>query len=150
VLFAPIDPRPLLLAVVEIENYSDVPLRVDYTELWDVAGEATRAEPGACVCKTAAGQRALADASIAIRAEAPDPLPRRGLALELRLGLPAGTRRQLAFAYVAPSLNEDPSVLVQAWRGEVRSTLERTVARWLEQLEGPDPIDSYRQQLQES
>lgn len=151
VLFAPIEPRPLLLAVVELENRSDAPLRVDYTELWDVAGSETHAAPGACVCETEAGRRALAEASVAIRAKAPQPLPTQGLALDLRIGLAPRATRPLAFAYAAPGPNEDPAVLVQAWRGEVRSALERTVAHWLQQLEGrdgPDLIERYRQAVQ--
>ena len=154
VLFAPIEPRPLLLAMVELQNRSDAPLPVDYTELWDVAGSETSAAPGACVCETEAGRRALAEASIAIRARAPEPLPTRGLALDLRIGLAPGATRALAFAYAAPGPNEDPAVLVQAWRGDVRAALERTVAHWLEQLqghegrEGADLIELYRQAVQ--
>ncbi len=151
VLFAPVEPRPLLLALVELENRSDSPLRVDYTELWDVAGSETRAAPGACVCETEAGGRALAEASIAIRAQAPEPLPTRGLALDLHIGLAPRASRPLSFAYAAPGPNEDPAVLVQAWRGEVRSALERTVAYWLQQLQGrdgPDLIEHYRQAVQ--
>lgn len=145
VLFAPIEPRPLLLSCVTLENRSDAPLRVDYTELWDVTGREVRAEPGACVCDAEAGRRALADASIAIRGEAPQPLPARGLALELRLGLAPRARRELAFAYVAPGPNEDPGWLVQAWRGEVHAALERTVSAWLARLAGTDdPIEAYR------
>ena len=42
-------------------------------------------------------------------------------------------------------------MLVQAWRGEVRSALERTVAYWLQQLQGcdgPDLIEHYRRAVQ--
>lgn len=150
VLFAPFEPRPVLLSSVELESHSDVPLRVDYTEIWDVPGTRTRAEPGACVCETGEGQRALADASIAIRAEAPEPLPERGLALALSLGLAPRALRRLAFAYAAPPLNEEPSGLVQGWRGGVRSSLEGTVAHWLQllgELGGADPIEAYRRSV---
>ena len=148
VFFAPLEPRPLMLSLVVLRNSCAEPLRVDYTELWEVAGTGTRAEPGACVCDTEAGSRALADASIAIRGEAPHPLPTAGLALNLRIGLAPGATRELSFVYAAPGPNEDPSRLVQGWRGDVRRSLQRTVEDWLARLPAPssggDPVADYR------
>ncbi|MGH2901856.1 MAG: hypothetical protein ACRDMZ_24495, partial [Solirubrobacteraceae bacterium] len=68
---------------------------------------------------------ALADCALAARADAPSRAPARGLALDLRLAVPQGARRHLAFAYVAVPEEEDPGELVRAFRGEVGPALER-------------------------
>ncbi len=144
-VFAPAEPRPLLLGLAALRNSTDEALVADYGELWGVTGSDASAAPGACVCETGDGRRALADAGIAIRARAPDPPPRSGLALDLRILLPARTTRELSFAYAAPGPNEDPAALVQAWRGGVRVSLETLVAGWLERLaDAPEPVTAYR------
>ncbi len=145
VLFAPIAPRPLLLGLVCVENASAQLLQLAYTELWEVQGTNMRAAEGACVCDTPGGRRALADASSVIRGRPPDPLPRAGLALELRISLPPGGRRQVAFAYAAPEPREDPSQLVRAWRADVAGELVRTVRAWRKRLRpAPNTVEAYR------
>jgi hypothetical protein len=67
----------------------------------------------------------LADCGIVARADPPATPPARGLALDLRMALPPGARRHLAFAYVAVPEEEDPGELVRAFRGEVGTELER-------------------------
>lgn len=147
-VFAPFRSRPLLLGLARIENQSERLLSVRYTELWDVRGEDIHEAEGACVCQTAAGPRALADASAAIRGRAPQPLPRVGLALDMTFALPAGARRQLAFAYAAPQPGDNPAALVRAWRGDVAAELQRTVKAWLARTDrGEDPLEAYRGKL---
>ena len=134
VVFAPERPRPLLLGLVRLESRSDELLQIAYSELWDLPGANVRAAEGTCLCDTADGRRALADAGLAIRGRAPDPLPRAGLALEMRLILPPGERRDLSFVYAAPKPSEEPAALVRAWRGSVEAELAATVRSWRERL----------------
>ena len=144
-VFAPAEPRPLLLGLVALRNSTDAGVVAEYCELWEVSGSQPSAAPGACICETGDGRRALADAGIAIRARAPDPLPERGLALDLRIPLAARTTRELSFAYAAPGPNEDPAALVQGWRGGVRAALDSVVAGWLARLAAaPEPLAAYR------
>jgi hypothetical protein len=143
VTFAPYLARPLLLGLVRLQNLTRDPLLVLYSELWEVDGAAPSAAEAACVCASDAGERALADASVAPRARPPDPLPEKGLALDARVVLPPLERRELCFAYVAPEAGEPAAPLVRAWRGDVAAELERTVESWLEHL-GTDPIAAYR------
>ncbi len=144
-VFAPDVSRPLLLSLVRLENPGRTPLRVDYTELWGVRGSSIRPAPGACICETEHGTRALAEAGPALRSRPPNPLPEHGLCLEIQLVLPPVSRRQLCFAYCAPPPQESAAWLVRAWRGDVAGELERTVARWLGRL-SPDaaPVPAYR------
>ncbi len=145
VVFAPAAPRPLLLGLVRLRNAGAAPLVLDYTELWDVGAGAYRAAAGAVEVTTPAGLRALADASSAIRARAPEAAPAQGLALDLRIAVPAGATRHLEFAYLAPA-GEDvpPELLLAAFRGGVRAELARTVRAWLERLAGTaDPLAEY-------
>lgn len=147
-VFAPFAPRPLLFSLVELASVADRIFAVDYSELWDVTGDAYRAAEGACVRSTLEGMRALADAASGIRTRPPEPPPRRGLALEARVVLPPGARRLLAFAFAAPPPEEDAGALVRAWRGEVLAELEHTVAAWLKHLgPGGDQLARYRQAL---
>ncbi len=144
-VFAPLRPRPLLFGVVSLRNRGGAPLVVDYTEIWDVAGEGYVPSVGAARRLTEAGARVLADVGVGIRARPPEPPPARGLALDLRLGLAPGARRQLFFAYAAPGPEEDPANLVRAWRGDVAQELARTVAGWSERLApASDLVDAYR------
>jgi hypothetical protein len=142
VVFAPYAARPILLGLVRLHNRSAEPLLVHYSELWEVDG-AARAAEAACVCATDAGERVLADVSIAPRARAPEPLPERGLALDARLVLPPRERRELCFAYAAPETGDPTHLLVRAWRGDVAEELEHTVQSWLEHL-GENPLAAYR------
>ena len=145
VVFAPAQPRPLLLGLVRLESRSEELLQVAYTELWDLPGANVRAAEGSCLCDTPDGARALADVGLAVRGRAPDPLPRAGLALELKLFLPPGERRTLAFAYVAPEPGEEPAALVRAWRGSVEAELRGTVRSWRERLgEHANSMSAYR------
>lgn len=143
VVFAPHAARPILLGLVRLHNRTAEPLLVHYTELWEVEGDAPRAAEAACVCATDAGERALADISVAPRSRAPEPLPERGLALDARLVLPPRERRELCFAYAAPETADPTHLLVRAWRGDVSEELEHTVSAWLEHL-GSDPLAAYR------
>lgn len=143
-VFAPAAPRPLLLGLVRLANDAAEPVELSYTELWGVPGSRVRQEAGACICDTEAGERALADASLAVRGRVPDPLPRAGLALELRLPLPPRSVRELAFAYAAPPAGESPGLLVRAWRGDVRHELRRVARAWLARAPGPNSLAVYR------
>ncbi len=125
VVFAPRSPRPLLLGLARLENSSEELIWVDYTETWDVPAGTYRAALGACERRTPDTIWALADASAVLRANPPDPPPRVGLALDLRLALPASSRRELCFAYVRCTPPEEPANLVRAWRGDVAKELER-------------------------
>lgn len=145
VVFAPAVPRSLLLGLARLYNSGAEPLVVEYTELWEVGAGAYRGTAGACEREAGSGRVALADLSSAVRARAPREPPRRGLALDVTLAVPGGEARQLAFGYVAPEPDADPSLLVRAFRGEVRAELERTAAHWLERLAGvADPVAAYR------
>jgi hypothetical protein len=144
VVFAPAVPRPLLLALVRLRNRSQELVQLDYSELWDLPGGALRVYPGACERTTPAGDRALADAGMSIRAHTPDPPPRDGLALTLRLVLPPDSQRELAFAYAAPDPGEPAAAMVQAWRGDVAGELARTVRRWQARFPAPNTLDAYR------
>jgi hypothetical protein len=143
VVFAPYAARPILLGLVRLQNLSAEPLLVHYSELWEVEGTAPRAAEAACVCATEAGERALADVSVAPRARPPEPLPERGLVLDARLVLPPRERRELCFAYAAPETGDLAHLLVRAWRGDVSEELEHTAQAWLERL-GEDPLAGYR------
>lgn len=125
VVFAPRVPRPLLLGLARLENSSEELIWVEYTETWDVPAGPYRRAPGACERRTPETIWALADASAALRAHPPDPPPRVGLALDVHLALPAGSRRELSFAYVRCTPPEEPSDLVRAWRGDVARELVR-------------------------
>lgn len=148
VVFAPSRSRPVLLSVVRLANRLSTALALDYTETWGVTGEDWEAAEGACEVRTRLGVRALAEASVAIRARPPAEPPRHGLLLDLRLGLPPGARRELCFAYAAPGPGEAAAPLVRAWRGAVIAELERSVAAWSTLLEGAaEPLRAYRKAL---
>ena len=125
VIFAPTSPRALLLSWVRLENQGEEPLALEYTETWDVPNGEYALAQAACERRFGGHVFALADCAIVARAEPPAQPPARGLALDLRLALPAGARRHLAFAYVAVPDEEDPGELVRAFRGEVGPELER-------------------------
>jgi hypothetical protein len=125
VVFAPAEPRALLLGWVRLESRSSEPLAVEYTETWDLPSGEYASATGACERRFAGHVFALADASSAARADPPSLPPTRGLALDLRLALPPGARRHLAFAYVAVPEEEDAGALVRAFRGGVGASLER-------------------------
>ncbi len=146
VVFAPSEARPLLLGLARLRNDSAEPLIVDYTEIWEVDGADFAAGTGACLRVTAEGPRALADAGIAVRARVPEPPPRRGLALDVRLALPPHALRELHFAYAAPGPDGRPELLVRAWRGEVATALARTARYWLERTgaTGAAAVEAYR------
>ncbi len=147
-IFAPLHPRPVLLALVRLLNKRDRPAVVDYTETWAVSGSEIREAEGACVCETPSGPRALADAGLVVRGRAPDPLPTAGLALDLRLPLPPGELRQLAFAYAAPPAGQGAAPLIRGWRGVAAAELDRTVAAWTERVGAEeDVIAAYRRHL---
>jgi hypothetical protein len=150
VVFAPLDPRPLLLGIARLQNLGGEPLPLEYTETWEADGEAYRAAEGACERRTADGVRALAELSLVVRARAPEPPPRVGLALGLRLLLPPHSRRELCFAYAAPGPDDPPAALVRAYRGRVPAELVRGVRIWSERLaSAARPIDAYRLQVGE-
>jgi hypothetical protein len=128
VAFLPQAPRPILLALVRIENRSDRALVLDYSEIWDVTRRGYREEPGAVVAETAEGPRVLADLGRALRAGPPRDPPAVGLALELRFAIPPRSRRQLAFGHVAAASEPEAAALVRAFRGEVEAELARTAA----------------------
>ncbi len=125
VIFAPTSPRALLLSWVRLENRGDEPLALEYTETWDVPRGEYRSASAACERRFGGHVFALADCAIVARAEPPAQPPARGLALDLRLALPPGARRHLAFAYVGVPEEEDAGELVRAFRGEVGAELER-------------------------
>jgi hypothetical protein len=127
VVFAPVGERPLLLGLVRLENTSPEPICADYTETWDVRDGVYRAAPGACERRGRDAICALADASAVVAAVPPEPAPRVGLALDLRIPLPPGARRELSFAYVRCEHPEEPASLVRAWRGDVAAELKRNV-----------------------
>ncbi len=144
VVFAPEAMRPLLLALVRIENASAAVRVVEYTEMWQVAGGAYAVAPGAAEVATPAGRRALAEVGSAIRARAPETAPRGGLSLALRIPIPPHRVRDLAFAYAAPEPGEDPAGLIRAFRGQVREELARSVRRWRGLVDPADPVPDYR------
>jgi hypothetical protein len=123
VVFAPPSSRALLLGLVRLDNKSDAALALEYTEIWDVPAGEYRAAEAACERRFGGHLFALAEATDATRARAPEQMPSRGLALDLALVLPARARRHLAFAYVALPEPEDAGELVRAWRGEVAEAL---------------------------
>ncbi|MFI5314317.1 MAG: hypothetical protein ACHQ6T_01340 [Myxococcota bacterium] len=125
VVFAPASPRALLLGFVRLENRADEPLALEYTEIWDVPAGEYRAAVAACERRFGGHLFALAEASAVTRARAPEAEPKRGLALDVALALPAGARRHLAFAYAALPDEEDAGELVRAWRGGVAAELEQ-------------------------
>ncbi len=148
VVFAPSVPRPLLLGLVRLENTSAEALAVDYTETWDVSAGSWHTAPGACERRGPGGVRALAEASIGIRAAGPEPPPRVGLALDVRIGLPPHAVRELSFAYVATPPDQSAPSLVRAFRGDVADELARTVRGWLERLgPGGSPVAGYRERI---
>jgi hypothetical protein len=144
VVFAPEVARPLLLALVRVHNASAEARVVDYTEIWEVGAGVYTAAPGGAELATAAGRRALAEVSSAIRGRAPEAAPPGGLALALRIPLPAGAVRELAFAYAAPDAGDDAGALIRAFRGHVRAELVRTVRRWQCVVDAADPVADYR------
>ena len=131
VIFAPASSRALLLAWVRLDNQGREPLAFDYTETWDVAAGEYRAATAACERRMGGHVFALADVDFVSRSAALEPPPARGLALELRVAVPAGARRHLAFAYAALPEDEDPGELVRAWRGGVAAELDRIGASGL-------------------
>ena len=146
VVFAPAPPRPLLLSIVRLNNRSDEPVRADYTELWEIRGEEYEVMIGACSLETDRGKRVLADVSMAVRASPPES-PGRGLALDLRIVIPAHEQRTLHFAYIAAEAGEDPGLLVRAWRGEAPAELARTVEHFSRSSEaGEEPVSAYLRQ----
>jgi hypothetical protein len=87
----------------------------------------------------------VADVSLVMRSRVPDPPPRAGLALELRLLLPPHSLRELHFAYAAPGPEHPPAALVRAWRGRVPEELARSVRAWSARLgDVPSPVAAYR------
>lgn len=125
VVFAPASSRGLLLGLARLENESDELVAVEYTEIWDLPSGEYRVAPTACERRFGGHVFALAEASDATRARAPDAEPARGLALDVTVALPPRARRQLSFAYVALADEEDAGALVRAWRGRVTEELER-------------------------
>ena len=125
VVFAPASPRALLLSWVRLENSGAEPLALEYTETWDVPSGVYTTAPAACERRFGGHVFALADCAIVARADPPAEPPARGLALDLRLALPPGARRHLAFAYVAVPDEENPGELVRAFRGDVGTCLAR-------------------------
>jgi len=125
VVFAPTAPRPALLGWVRLQNETNEPLALEYTETWDVPAGEYRVAPAACERRFGGHVLALAEASAVSRAIAPDVAPTRGLALDVTLAIPPGARRHLAWAYVAVAEEEDPGELVRAWRGEIVDELLR-------------------------
>jgi hypothetical protein len=125
VVFAPASARALLLGLVRIENRSDEPLALEYTEMWDVAAGEYRVAQAACERRFSGHVFALAEASAVTRARAPEAAPSRGLALDVSLAVPARSRRHLSFAYVALPDDEDAGEVVRAWRGGAAAELER-------------------------
>jgi hypothetical protein len=145
VVFAPLEPRPILLGLVRLANGTDQALGVEYVELWDVEGGGYRASPGACERRTPQGLCVLADAGAALRAEPPDEPPSRGLALELILVLPPRSARTLEFAYAAPGPEDRAELLVRAWRGRVANELTDVVRSWTAHLGcGPEAVYAFR------
>lgn len=133
VVFAPDVPRPLLLGLVRLRNTGSEPLVLDYTELWGVGGGTYRSTAGAAERSGDNGTRALVDLSSAIRSRAPERLT-DGLALDLRVPVPAHQTRELAFGYAAAPPGEDAGHLTRAWHGDVARELERTSGAWLARL----------------
>ena len=125
VVFAPAEPRALLLGWVRLENRGSELLALEYTETWDLPSGAYSSAPAACERRFGGHLFALADCAMVARAEPPAQPPARGLALDLRIALPPAARRHLAFAYVAVPEEEDSGALVRAFRGDVGSALER-------------------------
>ena len=72
VVFAPTSARALLLGVVRLQNESDEPLALEYTEIWDVAAGEYRVADAACERKFGGHVFALAEASDVTRARAPE------------------------------------------------------------------------------
>ena len=142
VVFAPAAPRPALLALVRMENRSDEPLALEYTETWDVPAGEYRVASAACERRFGGHVLALAEASSASRAVAPEAAPTRGLALDVTLAIPARARRHLAWAYVAVAEDDDAGELVRAWRGEVADELAR-VGRAAESVEAYRALGRY-------
>jgi hypothetical protein len=148
VLFSPAEPRPVLLGLVVLSSLVERPLRVEYTELWDVPDGAFEPVEGGCLSRTAEGTRVLADAGSAVRARPPRETPARGLALELTLVLRPASIRRLAFVYAAPPPEEDPGVLVRAWRGRALEELLHVARCWQERLGSSDgAVDAFRRTL---
>ena len=147
-LFAPERVRPLLLSLVRLVNRGEEPLRVEYTELWDVPDGDYRASEGACERATGVGLRVLADAGVVLRTRAPDEPPARGLALDLVLVLPPRSLRQLYFAYAAPESDDPAGPLIRAWRGDVARELADVVRDWTDRVGGgPEAVSAFRDAL---
>jgi hypothetical protein len=132
VVFAPASPRALLLGLVRVQNRTSEPLAIEYTEMWDVAAGEYRIANGACERRFGGHVFALAEASTATRAHAPEAAPSRGLALDVALAVPPRARRHLSFAYLALPEEEDAGECVRAWRGGVAGELERIGASGLD------------------
>lgn len=146
VVFAPVEPRPLLLGLVRLRNRSSEPLLLTHTELWEVSEGSFGAAEGACERTGPSGVRALADVGSVVRARVPEPAPTRGLALDTPLVLPPDSIRELHFAYAAPPSGEPAAPLVRAWRGDVATELVRTVRFWSAQVgAGTDGVRAFRE-----
>ncbi len=144
-VFAPARDRPFLLGEVRFFNHSHEPLRVDYTEIWDLPFAATRTAAGVAIAEQGESRFALGDASLALRTENPTPAFEHGLALCCRWALPPKEARSMQFAYVALDGEEDPGMLIGAWRGGVEEERARTIRYWEERLsEGEASLDGYR------
>ncbi|HTO06943.1 MAG TPA: hypothetical protein VMR86_07765 [Myxococcota bacterium] len=125
VVFAPASSRALLLGLARLENAGSELVAVEYTEIWDLPSGEYRVAPAACERRFGGHVFALAEASDATRALAPEAEPARGLALDVTVALPPRAQRQLAFAYAALPDDEDTGALVRAWRGQVPDELVR-------------------------
>jgi hypothetical protein len=146
-LFAPERPRPIVFARVCLQSLAEELLLVSYSELWDLPCRSRSAEEGASSGETERGVRVLADLDAVIRGRAPQGLE-CGLALDVRVPLPPGERRALAFAYVLPAAAERPGPLVGAWRGDVEAELERARAVRRARFAGcAHPLAAYRAQF---
>ncbi len=147
-VFAPEAARPLLLGLVRLENRGEELLPVEYTEIWDVAGEAYASAPGGAERRDVDGLRVLADLGVGVRSRVPETVAPRGLALELTLVLPPRSRRDLCFGYARGDPDEERVPALRALRGEVRPLLADTVRGWMKRLpETPDPVAAYRAEL---
>ena len=144
-VFAPAAERTLLLSLVRLENRGEELLPVEYTELWDVRGEDYACSPGGVERRGVDGLRLLGDLSVGVQSRAPETAPEHGLALDLSVVIPPGSRRELCFGYACADPEEPPGPILRAWRGEVRAALATSVRDWLERLPGAsDPIRAYR------
>jgi len=147
-VFAPGATRPLLLGWVQLLNRTNQPLLVHYSEMWDLVLDSARVADAASIGTTSHGERVLADLGSAPRAAPPDPPAETGLVLDARFVLPPRQIRELTFGYIATPEGVSAAPLVRAWRGAVKSELQRTFTGWKARL-GTDLIAAYRRTVQE-